>query len=75
MFVDEEQRFQLANSCWICNKLFDVGDEKVQDHCHMTGKSIAAAHFSCNTNCKLNKKIPVIFYNLRGYGSHLIIKK
>ena len=75
MSVDEEERFQLANSCWICNKLFDVGDEKVRDHCHVTGKYRSAAHFSCNANCKLSKKVPVIFHNLRGYDSHLIIKE
>ena len=22
----EEEKFQLSNSCWICNKLFDVGN-------------------------------------------------
>ena len=60
MSVDEEERFQLANSCWICNKLFDVGDEKVRDHCHVTGKYRGAAHFSC----KLSKKVPVIFERL-----------
>ena len=52
MSVDEEERFQLANSCWICNKLFDTGDEKVRDHCHVTGKFRGAAHFSFNANCK-----------------------
>ena len=35
---EEEGRFQLANSCWICDKLFDVGDDEVRDHCHITGK-------------------------------------
>ena len=25
MSAEEEKRFQLTNSCWICNKLFDVG--------------------------------------------------
>ena len=34
MSVDEEKRFQLSNICWICNKIFDVGDEKVRAHCH-----------------------------------------
>ena len=24
-----EERFQLSNDCWICDKLFDVGDEKL----------------------------------------------
>ena len=38
MSTEEEERFQLANSCWICDKLFDLGDDKVRDHCHITGK-------------------------------------
>ena len=75
MSIDEEERFQLANSCWICNKPFNVGDEKVRDHCHVTGKFRGAAHFSCNANCKLSKNVPVAFHNLRGYDSHLKIKE
>ena len=71
----EEEKLQLSNICWICDKLFDVGDEKVRDHCRISGKCQGAAHFSCNANLKLSKKIPVIFHNLRGYDSHLIIKE
>ena len=74
MSAEEEERFELSNSCWICDKLFDVGDDKVRDHCHITGKYRGAAHWSCNVNLKLSKKIPVIFHNLRGYDSYLIIK-
>ena len=75
MSAEEEERFQLSNSCWSCDKLFDVGDDKVRDHGHITGKYRGAAHRSCNINLKLTKKIPVIFHNLRGYDSHLIIKE
>ena len=75
MSVDEEEKFQLANSCWICNKLFDIGDEKVRDHCHITGKFRGGAHFSCNANLKLSKKVPLIFHHLRGFDSHLIMTK
>ena len=75
MSAEEEERFQLSNSCWICDKLFDVKDDKVRDHCHITGKYGGAAHWSCNINLKLTKKIPVIFDNLRGSDSHLIIKE
>ena len=55
---EEEERFQLSNSCWICDKLFDVGDDKVRGHCHITGKYRGAAHWNCNINLKLTKKIP-----------------
>ena len=65
----------MSNSCWICDKLFDVGYDKVRNHCHITGKYRGAAHWSCNINLKLNKNIPVIFHNLRCYDSHLIIKE
>ena len=29
MSVEDEERFQSSNKCWICDKLFDVGDNKV----------------------------------------------
>ena len=38
MSAEEEEKLQLSNKCWVCDKLFDAGDEKVRDHCHMTGK-------------------------------------
>ena len=62
MFAEEEERFQLSNSCWICDKLFRVGDDKVRDLCHITRKYRGAAHWSCNINLKLSKKIRFLKY-------------
>ena len=70
-----EQIFQSSNKCWICDKLFDVEDNKVRDHGHVTGKYRGSARWSCNINLRLTKKVPPIFHNLRGYDSHLIIKE
>ena len=53
MSVEEEKRFQLSNNCWICDKLFNVGDDKVRDHCHIAGKYRGAAH--CNIKRVNNK--------------------
>ena len=72
MSEEKEEQFQLSNVCWICEKLIDNDDEKVRDHCHVTGKFRGAAHLSCNINLQLTKKVPVIFHNLRVYDSHLI---
>ena len=63
---------QQINSCWICKKLIDNDEEKVRDHCHVTGKFRGAAYWDCNINFQLTKKVPVIFHKLRGYDSHLI---
>ena len=44
MSEEEEEQFQLSNTCWICGKLIDDDDEKVTDHCHITGKFRGTAH-------------------------------
>ena len=75
MSEEEEHLFQKSNSCWICKKLIDNDEEKVRDHCHVTGKFRGAAHWNCNINFQLTKKVPVIFHNLRGYDSHLIFNE
>ena len=61
--------------CFSFNKLFDVADHKVRDHCYVTGKYRGAAHWSCNVNRKMSKEVPVIFHNLEGYDSHLTTKE
>ena len=77
MVVNEEEDhlFQQSNGCWICKKLFNNDKEKVRDHCHITGKFRGAAHWNCNIDFQLSKKVPVIFRNLRGYHSHLIFNE
>ena len=65
----------MSNICWICNKLFDVADNKVRDHCHVSEKYRGAAHWSRNVSFKMTKKTPVIFHNSKGYDSHLIFKE
>ena len=67
--------FQKSNSCWICKKLIDNDEEKVRDHCHVTGKFRGAAHWNCNINFQLTRKVPLIFHNLRGYDSHFELDK
>ena len=72
---EEEHLFQQSNSCSICKKFFDNNEEKVRDHCHVTGKFRGVAHWNCKLSFQLTKKAPVIFHNLRGYDSHLIFNE
>ena len=75
MSAEGEKTFQLSNICWICNKLFDARDDKKRDHCHVTGKYRGSAHCNCNINLNLAKKVLIIFHNLRGYDSHLLMEE
>ena len=72
MSEKEEEEFQSSNICWKLEKLIDNNDENVRNHYHVTGKFRGVAHWSCNINLQLTKKVPVISHNLRGYDSHLI---
>ena len=74
MTAEENEQFERSNICWICGKLIEFND-KVRDHCHITGKYRGSSHWKCNINLKISKQVPVIFPNLKDYGSHLIVKK
>ena len=74
MSVEEEQQLEKSQICWICGELIE-NHNKVRDHCHITGKYRGATHGGCNINLKVNKKLPVIFHNLREYDGHLIFKE
>ena len=74
MTAEENEEFERSNICWICGKLIEFND-KVRDHCHISGKCGGSSHWNCNINLKISKKSPVIFHNLRGYDSHLIFKE
>ena len=58
--------------------LYLVSNPKVKDHCHFTGKYRGAAHKYCNLKLKVKPgktKTLVLFHNLKGHGSHLIMHK
>ena len=69
------KKYELTNICWICDRVIENSENKVRDHCHITGKNRGAAHYSCNISLKITKTVPVIFHNLKGYDGHLIFKE
>jgi hypothetical protein len=61
--TDEDwKRYGKESICHICEK--PLGDDKVLDHCHISGKFRGAAHSNCNLQFKLPPFIPVVFHNL-----------
>ncbi|PKY33026.1 hypothetical protein RhiirB3_451641 [Rhizophagus irregularis] len=81
LLPEEEEIYNNAEHCWVCEKEFERLEEKARDHCHITDKYREAAHSAYNLQLQIKvgeMHIPVIFYNLSGYNSHrtrlLIIK-
>ena len=65
--------------CFLCKEKLTKWSRKdsVRDHCPITGKYRGAAYNRCNLMLKISPKItqiPVVFHNLRGYDSHLIMQ-
>ena len=70
---ENEKEFINASNCWLCGEY--MGNDRVRDHCHFTGKFRGAACNSCNLKLRRQNNISVFFHNLSGYDSHLFIKK
>ena len=74
IFTEEDKKqFNKASDCWICGEY--LGNDRVRDHCHFTGRYRGPAHNSCNLKYRKPNNISVFFHNLSGYDSHLFIKK
>ena len=74
IFTEEDRKqFNKASDCWICGE--ELGNDRVRDHCHFTGRYRGPAHNSCNLKYRKPNNISVFFQNLSGYESHLFIKK
>ena len=72
MDLESRQKHNWATNCHVCDK--PLFGDSVRDHCHITGKYRGAAHNECNLKLRLAMDIPIIFHNLRGYDSHLIMQ-
>jgi len=69
----------ISTECEACEREYSSDNPKVRHHNHVTGIYIGPVCQSCNLQLKPKKTeseyfIPVIFHNLRGFDSHLIIK-
>ena len=81
----QEEEFAKATVCYLCER--PLNGDRVIDHCHLTGLSRGVSHNHCNLQLKYKGRpsksddkfegyvVPVIFHNLRGYDSHLILKQ
>ena len=78
MTDEDMDNFNRSNKCYICNEKYIEGVKPIKDHCRITGNYLGSAHDACCSKVRMNPdkiRIPVIFHNLRGYDSHLIMQQ
>ena len=51
----DKMAYDNSTNCHICNE--ELGEDRVRDHCHLSGKFEGAAHEVCN----LKYKVPTFF--------------
>jgi hypothetical protein len=81
MTKDNWKLFKESKVCHLCGCYEDptkdakplVGENKVKDHCHITGNFRGAAHSYCNLQAKNQKKLPVYFHGCKHYDMHFIV--
>ena len=66
----EEHLFQQSNSVGFGKNLLIMMEKKL-----VTRKFRGAAHWACNINFQVTKKVPVMFHNLTVFSSHLIFNE
>lgn len=69
----DSESYKNAKFCHICSER--LLDDRVRDHCHLTGRFRGAAHSYCNLRFVQRKFVTVFFHNLSGYDCHLFIKQ
>jgi len=70
----DQKAFCEAADCHICGEA--LVNDRVRDHCHITGKYRGAAHNACNLKLRIypgKTKVPEVLHNLRDYDGHLIM--
>ena len=70
---EDKEDFENSTNCHICDG--ELGEDRVRDHCHLSGKFRGAAHTDCNLNYRTPRIIPIYFHNLSNYDAHLFIKR
>ena len=69
--MHDKMVYDNSTLCYIYNE--EHGEDRVRDHCHLSGKFRGAAHEVCNLKYKVSTFFPVVFHNLSGYDSDLFI--
>ena len=74
MTKEDENDFQKAIKCHICDQQYTDKDIRVRDHCHITGKFRGSAHQDCNLKLQIKPEtqLKFLYFSIIFVGMTLI---
>lgn len=76
MRAEDQNAYDSAKQCAMCERKFGHGLRKVRDHCHLSGQYRNALCANCNlTYGKTRQKVVCLFHGLSNYDSHFIVQR
>ena len=64
--------YENARHCYICSGT--LGNDRVRDHDHLTGKLLGIAHNICNLRRREVLRLVCFAHNFSGYDSHILLQ-
>ena len=72
MTRENYEDFENSTKYWICDNVYVEGSVKITDNFNISGNYRDSAFGDCNIKVKLNHEIPIVFYKLKNYDSHIM---
>ena len=60
MTKEDNENCKNFTECWICDNDYIDTDDKVRDHCHITGKYRGSVHGDCNNDLKSQNSYDIL---------------
>ncbi|XP_050064727.1 uncharacterized protein LOC126553627 [Aphis gossypii] len=74
IMTEEEQIAHVSKStCNLCSSNFSIKNQKVADHCHLSGKFRQTLCNTCNLKLQKPNLVPCFLHNLSNYDAHFIV--
>ncbi|XP_026815430.1 uncharacterized protein LOC113555237 isoform X2 [Rhopalosiphum maidis] len=73
MTEEDQTTHKMTNTCNLCKCNFSNKNNKVADHCHLSGKFRQTLCNTCNLKLQTPSFIPCFIHNLSNYDAHFIV--
>ena len=75
MTEEEKLKHEACKTCNLCRTTFMFKNQKVADHCHLSGRFRQTLCNNCNLELRTPNFVPCFLHNLSSYDAHFIVRE